>query len=767
MTADVQEVGARNSGTTVAVTGLTVTAGHAFTVSCRGYIASNTTIHLASVADNASGGSNTWTYSTSASSQNPAAAGSYDTTETQYAFAATAVCLPSANGGTTKAFTSVTVTFNVATSFNSMLFSEFSGLPAGSVITRAASTSTAQNGVTSYTTPVLTTPSTSLVLAATAAFSDFTGVTAGYTMQTTDGNHDAAYNPSAAAGSVSATFTGSSNRVPCAVITAVGQPTEFGAAALSGSGAMGAAWELEAAAGLSGSGALGAAGTGGLLATAGLSGSGALGGTGTGGNVAAAAGLSGSGALGGTAQIWVFQAALSGSGAMGALGGATYLYATALSGSGLLSAGVPAAWMDGEGSLGISGEALGYVIGLSGSGTLSIPQVIGALTAGAGGASIPYALPGSSQVAVAPPGSGNWQWLGTLGQVTALAYGYVCPGGCDQMSLTLMVPAAYRTQLLSPGWQVRITRGGHQVWDGKLDEPAPSASGWTITAVGTGNRGADFTAIYSDTWPAGQPDESVNQAISRGLPWVNPGIGTPAGMWLGQEIDPGAQTITALLNLVCTRGGLTWYVNSQPGGLYSGDDLTVFPLPTVPNRLLVCTTPVARTLGGDVNTIVIRYQNAADNAATGAAATFAVTTVQNAQDVAAHQVTETYIDLSAAGTMTQAAAQAVGSAVLQVYQRASFAGPFTASYGQLLNLGGTPIDPGTDQAGTMVRLILTDFGYGGEVTPQFPVTFVVGAYVWDDFAQVATITPYQSLDTSLTGMLSMETTVLTPITAGS
>jgi hypothetical protein len=766
MTADVQEVGARNSGTTVAVTGLTVTAGHAFTVSCRGYIASNTTIHLTSVADNASGGSNTWTYSTSASSQNPAAAGSYDSTEAQYAFAATAVCLPSANGGTTKAFTSVTVTFNVTTSFNAMLFSEFSGLPAGSVITAAASTGTAQNGVTSYATPVLTTPSASLALAATGAFSDFTGVTAGWTMQTTDGNHDAAYNLSAAAGSVSATFTGSSNRVPCAVITAVGPPTVSGAAALTGSGTLGAAWRLEAAAALSGSGALGGTGTAALEAAAALTGSGSMGATGTGGNVAAVMALSGSGSLGATAQVWVFQAALSGSGTLGALGGATYLYAAALSGSGLLSAGVPTAWLDGEGSLGVSGETLGYVIGLSGSGTMSIPQVIGALTAGAGGAGIPYALPGSSQVAVAPPGSSNWQWLGTLGQVTALTYSYVCPGGCDQMTLTLMVPAAYRTQLLNPGWQVRITRGGHQVWSGKLDEPAPSAAGWTVTAVGTGNRGADFTAIYTDAWPAGQPDESVNQAISRGLPWVNPGIGTPSGMWLGQEIDPGAQTITALLNLVCTRGGLTWYVNSQPGGNY-GDDLSVFPLPATPNRLLVCTTPVARTLGGDVNTIVIRYQTAADNAATGAAATFAVTSAQNAQDVAAHQVTETYIDLSAAGTMTQAAAQGVGGAILQVYQRASFAGPFQASYGQLLNLGGAAIDPGTDQAGTMVRLILTDFGYGGEVTPQFPVTFVVGAYSWDDFAQVATISPYQDLDTSLTGMLSMQSTVLTPIAVAS
>jgi hypothetical protein len=543
-------------------------------------------------------------------------------------------------------------------------------------------------------------------------------------------------------------------------------PVMSGAAALTGSGSLGGAWEFEETAPLSGSGSMGSAGIIALEQVMALSGSGTMAAIATGGNVAASQALSGSGSMGAASRVDLFAAGLSGSGSLSTVGGAGYLFTAGLSGVGLFSASNPYAYLEGEGSLGISGETLGFVVGLSGSGTLSIPQTIGGLVSGVGGAAVPQALPGSSQVAVAPPGSSNWQWLGTLGQVTALSYGYVCPGGCDGMSLTLMVPAAYRTQLFNPGWKVKITRGGHQVWDGILDEPAPSAAGWTLTAVGTGNLGANYLAIYGDTWPTGQPDESVNGAISRGLPWVNPGIGTPSGMWLGQEVDSGAQTVTALLNLVCTRGGLTWYVNSQPGGLYAGDDLSVFPLPTVPNRLLVCTTPVARTLGGDINTIFIRYQTAADNDTTGAAAAFAVTSVQNAADVLAHQVTETYIDLSSAGTMTQAAAQGVGQLVLQIYQRASFSGPFTAAYGQLLTTAGVPIDPACDQAGSMMQLILTDFGYGGESLPG-PVSFLVGAYSYDDFSQLATITPYVSLDESLSGMLSAWTTVNTPITVAS
>jgi hypothetical protein len=114
--------------------------------------------------------------------------------------------------------------------------------------------------------------------------------------------------------------------------------------------------------------------------------------------------------------------------------------------------------------------------------------------------------------------------------------------------------------------------------------------------------------------------------------------------------------------------------------------------------------------------------------------------------------------------MSAGAAQAVGTKVLTAYQRASFAGPFTAARGQLLNTGGAPVDPGTDQAGTVVRLILTDYAYGGEVAPGSPVTFIVGGYSWDDFAGKATITPHQALDESLSGLLSMQSTVMTPIT---
>lgn len=481
--------------------------------------------------------------------------------------------------------------------------------------------------------------------------------------------------------------------------------------------------------------------------------------------------LSGVGEI--TATGYTIGALLSGQGDMTASETGTFQGQSSLSGSGSMSGSetgtkVYDTELSGQGSLGVSGVTLGFNVGLEGIGQMVIPEVSGGLVNGVGGAGFPIALPGSSQVAVAPPGSSNWQWIGTLGQVTALKYSFICPGGCDKMSMTVLVPAAYRTQLFNPGWQVKITRGGHQVWYGKLDEPKPGAQGWSLTGVGAGNLGQNFLAYYAqgDTWPTGVPDEILNRAISRGLPWTNPGLGSSpyySQFWLGQQFDPGSQDVSSFLNTICTRGGLTWYVNSQPGGYYGGNNLAVTPLPTVPNRLLVITTPVARTLGGDINYIIIKYQTGADNATAGTSATYDFVAATNNQSIAMHGQMETYFDLSNAGVMTSAQAVAVGNYVLQIYQRASFAGPFQASYGQLMNNGGVAIDPGTDQAGTMIRPILTDYGYGGEVVPQDPMNFIVGGYEWDDFAQVATITPYQTIDQSLSGLLSMENTVLKPV----
>ena len=292
---------------------------------------------------------------------------------------------------------------------------------------------------------------------------------------------------------------------------------------------------------------------------------------------AAGAALAGSGSLSGTGTHLhglrgVGVAALSGTGDLAGAGTGVFTQTSALAGQGTLSGvwiGVlqqPPVGLSGYGTLGVSGVVLSYPAALAGQGTLSVLQATGGLVFASPGAIVPQAYPGTSQVAVAAPGSQNWAYLNTFGAVTALVYSFICPGGADKLTCTLQVPATYRNQYLNPGWTVRVTRGGHIVWTGKLDKAVPSPAGWGVTAIGDGNRGTDFLALYTSNWPNSQPDESINNAIGRGLPWVNsPGVGSPAGAWFGQQVDTGGQTLTALLNLICTRGAAD-VVREQPAG---------------------------------------------------------------------------------------------------------------------------------------------------------------------------------------------------------
>ena len=365
---------------------------------------------------------------------------------------------------------------------------------------------------------------------------------------------------------------------------------------------------------------------------------------------------------------------------------------------------------------------------------------------------LPQVQPASGDVATSIPVPYAAKWLGAIGHVSALKYGFTCPGGPDTMSCLLRLPPDFRTDAVNPGRVVQVFRGANCVWEGKLDEPQPGTDGWTITAHGAGQYGADFTAV----WTAYTLDNAINAAIGRGLRWANPGVGSPAGIYYSQAVDSGAQTITAFLHLACTGGALTWMV-IPPGvtGVPAGPwQLAVFGLPQnvygqpqyPPGRILISHTPVPRTIAADINTLIIRYQSSPDVQSTSTAqaqpATYGTVTVQQAASVAAHGVMEYYLDTSSAGVLTQAQVTQIGQNILAKYVRASFAGPFTVGPGQLLNAGGTPVDLGCEKAGTLMQLMVTDAPYGGEVA-MAPITFMTGQYEFDDDTYTATVTPLQ------------------------
>lgn len=361
-----------------------------------------------------------------------------------------------------------------------------------------------------------------------------------------------------------------------------------------------------------------------------------------------------------------------------------------------------------------------------------------------------YPEPNSSQMATYP--NGRPFWLGTLGVVSSLVYSSVYPGGPDKATCTLEVDPSLHHQALSVNSPVKLFRGGGQIWTGSLSKPVPGTGGLAITAVGDGNRGADFRATFTSTWPTNQPDEVINNAVGRGMPWVNPTVGQPSGIWLGDPPDSGAKSVQEVLETMASKGGLGWYANPQPSGLI-GTDITLAPLPTQPTRLLICTTPVPRTDGGDIRAVFVRYQVTADDTTGGTPAAYALTSVTNT----GHGGAEVFLDLSSSGVMTATAAQAVATKVLQMYQRFSFAGSFSVTPGYLMTMGGVPVDPGTEQAGFMCKVIMANYDYGGEVSPLSMPSFIAAGFEWDDQARVGTITPFQSFSSSLSDVLAAVT----------
>jgi hypothetical protein len=361
---------------------------------------------------------------------------------------------------------------------------------------------------------------------------------------------------------------------------------------------------------------------------------------------------------------------------------------------------------------------------------------------------------GLTQLVSFPPAGGPGTLLSNIGHVTPAIYSYTTPGGCDQLSTTFQRPPRYRTDALKQGAILRGFRGGSVVWEGLLDEPAPGDNGWTVTAQGAGKYGDNWRAVYSGAWGSGVADTIVNNAITRGADWVNPGIGSPSGIWYGQAVDSASEAVTDILNLITSKGGLTWQVTTGP----NGNVLSVFALPTTPNRLLVCPDPAAQAVASEPDALLIRYQSTADNGTTPAA--YATTTVTQDKLITATGRREGFMDLSSTGVQTAGSSQAVGNQVLKRYIRAAFTQPFVIKYGELMNMGGTPTDPGFPYADGMTAMVcqalLSDFTLTGEAGPG-PVIFMVGAYAWDDGERVATVTPFGYLRQDFGGLLSMVT----------
>ena len=390
------------------------------------------------------------------------------------------------------------------------------------------------------------------------------------------------------------------------------------------------------------------------------------------------------------------------------------------------------------------------------------------------------------------------KWLGQVGHVANLDYTYSVPGGPDQLTCQLQVEPNFRTDAINPGRVVTAYRGGSCIWEGTLTEPVPTPTGWTLTANGCGTYGTNFAAWWELDFPGSwSVDAPVDLAIARGLRWDNQGLNNPGSAYLGPVQTPGSLTITDFMNLICTGGALSWQLvqpasaSSFPPGPWV---INLFPLPTdtsgnpiasapsnqlssqlftfnrwsrsdlsstlsrrPPDLYIVNINPVGRTITADINTLVLYYQVSPDTVATSTApaiaATYSTTFADIPGSVALHGRLEYFLDVSSAGPMTQPQAAQIAQNVLSKYVRANFSGSFSIQPGQLLNVGGYPVDLGCNWGGYMASVQVENFAAGGEVGFG-PMTFQIGEYEFNDESQTATVTPYQNARTDMSSVIA-------------
>lgn len=360
--------------------------------------------------------------------------------------------------------------------------------------------------------------------------------------------------------------------------------------------------------------------------------------------------------------------------------------------------------------------------------------------------------PGAVQLASFAPDLSDRRWLGRIGNVAGLVYADTMPGGNDTLSCTLQMRPGRSDVAVEPGRVLRAYQGARWIWEGTLAAPAPDPQGWRLTAKGAGTYGDNYVAIDSSGFA--HADTCIAAAVGRGMRWIDDGV-SDTGMFLSQPPTKGSLYVTDWLNQITSGGAYTWHVGPW-------NRLSVFPIPTTVTRLLVATTPAAPTLAGYYDALYVLYQDTADTS--GGAGTYDLAEAENVLNIGKHGRIEATWDLSSAGVMTSGQAATAGADVLSRYNAASFSQPFTVSYGQYLTTGGTPVDLSTERAGEVVRLLLTDGGYGGQVAPSISITFPVGKIEYDDDHSAAQITPFANIRNDLKSMLSAVASLLQPKT---
>lgn len=274
------------------------------------------------------------------------------------------------------------------------------------------------------------------------------------------------------------------------------------------------------------------------------------------------------------------------------------------------------------------------------------------------------------------------RWLSTKAFLGDVSMSTIWPGGSDEVT---WAPAVVPARRFAGGEDVRVYYGGLLVWAGKLVEPDPSQE--QLTATGAFREGEHFAALDNTGAAEKAPDTAIDQAIIRGLNWTRPAsIQSTA---VGIDLTQGPVSVSTLLDTQ-TNGQTTRWGVDPLRQVYIAVD------PTTPSYQ---TLPLAGGLGyaldNYASTLIGRYLDSATS-------TYKTRTISVAPD---HGYVESIVDLTPRGSRTSTQADDILTNMLAKDRGIpQWTQGVEVVYGELLNMGGTPIALETVAAGEMLRV---------------------------------------------------------------
>lgn len=275
------------------------------------------------------------------------------------------------------------------------------------------------------------------------------------------------------------------------------------------------------------------------------------------------------------------------------------------------------------------------------------------------------------------------RWLAGEGLYGDISMSTVWPGGSEELSWSMgsRPLRKFRGREL-----VKAFYGPVCVWCGVLNEPDPSQD--QQAARGLWRRGDDFEALDGSLNATTVPDTAIDQAISRGLEWTRPASISSSAV--DYDISQGPATLSVLLDAWATANSSRWWVNPAGEVLSKTDDTSpiwqTYPLDT----------GLGYSLDTYASTLVGRYQTS-----TGYATS--IRTDTQAETDHGHQ--EQLVDLTPRGVLTATKANNTLDSLLSLGKAIpAYTSGVEASYGEILNRGGTPIALELIYAGPLVRV---------------------------------------------------------------